>query len=63
MALDSMKSFIECKKTNKIYVHCQENRMRSAVFLVCFIYKHKLLKVADISEAILIVNKALKVKL
>jgi hypothetical protein len=44
-------------------VHCQDSRIRSALFLACYIYRHRLAGVQDISEAVLYVNSALKVRL
>ena len=60
LAINNIRSFVQCNKNNKVYVHCQDNRVRSAILLSCYVYKYL---TEDISEAILLVNKALKVNL
>lgn len=60
LAINKISRFVQCNKSNKVYVHCQDNKVRSAILLSCYIFKHQ---VEDISEAILLVNKALRVNL
>jgi hypothetical protein len=50
---------MELNPRHAVYVHCQDNKLRSSVFLACFIYKFNVLRASDISEGILFVNKKL----
>lgn len=63
LALNTIRRFIEGSKSNKVYVHCQDGRIRSGLLLACYIYRHRLCGVEDIGEAMLFINKALKVRL
>ena len=55
--------FILENKDNRVYIICQENKIRSAVFLSCYIYVYKMIGIEDISEAILYVNRKLNLSL
>jgi protein-tyrosine phosphatase len=48
------------KQQCKVYVHCQEGRVRSAVFLASYLF---MTEGKDISEAILQVNRCLDIDL
>ena len=63
LALNTIPNFLRCNKANKVYVHCQDNRIRSAVLLACYAYQNQVEGVEDISDAILWVNKTLGVRL
>lgn len=63
LALHTIPNFLRCNKTNKVYIHCQDNKIRSAVLLACYAYHHKINGIEDISDAILWVNKTLNVSL
>jgi hypothetical protein len=62
LALNTIHRFTQRKDT-RVYVHCQDSRIRSALLLACYVYRHRLVGVEDISEAILFVNHALGVRL
>jgi len=63
IAINSIHYFLEISENHKIYLHCQDNKLRSSLFLACFIYKFKIMKISDVSEAILFVNQKLSTKL
>ena len=59
IALNSIRYFMDLNPRHAVYVHCQDNKLRSCVFLACFVYKFNVLKASDISEGILFINKKL----
>jgi hypothetical protein len=62
LAINTIHRFTQARDT-RVYVHCQDGRIRSALLLACYIYRHRLVGVEDISEAILFVNRAMGVRL
>ena len=58
-ALDKIQEFLRTKPNAKMYIHCQQSKIRSAVFLSCYLLKHKCEGISCISEAIIKVNKHL----
>lgn len=42
LALNKINNFILCNKNNKVYINCQDNKLRSGILLVCYIYKYKI---------------------
>ena len=62
-AIEETSKFMAASTSNKIYLHCQEGKVRSAVFLASFLFITKTNSIQDISEAILFVNKKLGISL
>jgi len=62
-ASNRIKTFINANPKNKVYVHCQDSKMRSAVFLATFLFLTKSIEPHDISEAILFVNQKLNTQI
>lgn len=63
IAINSIHYFTALSPSHRVYIHCQDNKIRSSVFLVCYIYKFKVLNLQEVSEAILYVNQKLNVKI
>jgi hypothetical protein len=57
--INKIYSFLAVSFSTKVYIHCQDSKMRSAVFLACYLFKTKSEKYQDISEAIIRVNQIL----
>lgn len=62
-AIDQIHLYLSKNKQAKVYLHCQESKIRSAVFMSCYILKHRCEGITCISDAILKVNKQLGVYL
>lgn len=62
-AIGKIQEFIVANGSHRVYVHCQDSRVRSAVFLSSYIFRTGVQKVEDISDAILYVNKKLDIQL
>lgn len=48
LAINTIHRFTQARDT-RVYVHCQDSRVRSALLLACYIYRHRLMDVEDIS--------------
>jgi len=48
MALKSISNFKGINSNNKVYVHCQDNKIRSGIFLACYMYQYKINNINDI---------------
>lgn len=60
-AIDRIAKFLKEKPKGKVYVHCQEGKVRSAVFLSCYLTRTG--GAGCIGEAVGLVNRLLGVKL
>lgn len=62
LSLSTIHRFLQAAPNNRVYIHCQDSRVRSALLIACYLYKYRE-GVEDISEAVLLVNRLLKVQL
>ena len=60
LAINSIGYFLSVSPHHRVYIHCQDNKLRSSVFLACFLHRHRS---KDLTEAILEVNKKLSVEI
>jgi hypothetical protein len=60
-SIEHIETFLSLDDNNRVYVHCQDNKRRSAVFLASYIFLAGL--ETDIVASILKVNQLLKISI